>query len=77
MALNYRMKPTCCKAVEDAVLAQYGMAVGADQHTGLGVPEDVVLLQETWKHKHTPVSPLETHTHTHWLYRSLVWILPC
>lgn len=39
--------PTCSKAVKDAVLAQDWVAVGADQHTGLCVPEDVVLLQQT------------------------------
>lgn len=39
--------PTCSEAVKNAVLAQDWVAVGADQHAGLCVPEDVVLLQQT------------------------------
>lgn len=38
---------TCSKAIKDAVLAEYWVAVGADQHTGLSVPEDVVLFQQS------------------------------
>lgn len=43
--------PTGGKAVKDAVLAEDGVAVGADQHAGLGVPEDVVLLQQACTRK--------------------------
>lgn len=37
---------TCSKAVKDAVFAQDRVAVGADQHTCLGIPENVILLQQ-------------------------------
>ena len=44
LPLTTTKKTDLRKAVEDAVLAQYGVAVGADQHSGLGIPKDVVLL---------------------------------
>lgn len=43
-------RPTCSEAVKDSVLAEDGMAVGADQHACLSVPEDVVLLQQACRH---------------------------
>lgn len=46
--VNLTNGPTCSEAVKNAVLAQDWVAVGADQHTGLSVPEDVVLLQQAW-----------------------------
>lgn len=42
------IKLTCSKAVKNAVLAEYWVAIGADQHAGLSIPEDVILLQQTW-----------------------------
>lgn len=42
---------TCSEAVKNAVLAEYWMAVGADQHAGLSVPEDVVLFQKAYREK--------------------------
>jgi len=45
-------KPTCSEAIENAVLAEYRVAVCADQHTGLSVPEDVVLFQQTYGGKY-------------------------
>lgn len=44
-------KLTCSEAVKNAVLAEYRVAVCADQHTGLSVPEDVVLFQESYRGK--------------------------
>ncbi len=38
---------TCSKSIKNAVLAEDWMAVGADQHAGLSIPEDVVLFQQT------------------------------
>lgn len=38
---------TCSEAVKNAVLAEYRVAVGADQHSGLRVSEDVVFFQQT------------------------------
>lgn len=45
--LDFKTRLTCSKAIKNAVLAQDWMAVGADQHAGLRVPEDVVFLQQT------------------------------
>lgn len=45
--VDFKTRLTCSKAVKNAVLAQDWMAVGADQHAGLRVPEDVVFLQQT------------------------------
>lgn len=36
--------------VKYSVSAQYWMAIGTNQHTGLGIAEYVVLFQHTWKH---------------------------
>lgn len=38
---------TCSEAVKDAVLAEDGVAVGADEDTSLSVSEDVVLFKQT------------------------------
>lgn len=38
---------TCSEAVKNAVLAEYRVAVGADQHSGLRVSENVVFFQQT------------------------------
>lgn len=35
----------CCEAIEDAVLTQDGMAVGADEHASLCIPKNVILLK--------------------------------
>lgn len=43
---TWKVGQTCSEAVKNAVLAQDRVAVGADQHAGLSVPEDVVLLQQ-------------------------------
>lgn len=45
--VDFETRLTCSKAVKNAVLAQDWVAVGADQHAGLRVPEDVVFLQQT------------------------------
>lgn len=49
--VHFKTRLTCSKAVKNAVLAQDWMAIGADQHAGLRVPEDVVFLQQTCRGK--------------------------
>lgn len=62
-------KLTCSEAVKNAVLAEYWMAVGTDKHTGLSVPEDVVLFQQTYRerfhssnYRYTGAKPQGTNT---------------